>query len=48
MSVSCHGIMSRDMTQEHVSGFMLSAFVDPAAAIHWALSLQEDMMSEPW
>lgn len=33
---------------EHVSGFMLSAFQDPGAAIQWATHLQQMMMEEPW
>ncbi len=33
---------------EHVSGFMLSAFQEPGAAMLWALQLQELMLLEPW
>ncbi len=33
---------------EHVSGFMLSAFRDPGAAILWSLQLQELMLHENW
>ncbi|KAJ9513907.1 hypothetical protein QJQ45_020993, partial [Haematococcus lacustris] len=33
---------------EHVSGFMLTAFLKPAAAILWSLRVQDAMMHEPW
>lgn len=33
---------------EHVSGFMLSAFRAPAAALLWGLRMQELMLHEAW
>jgi hypothetical protein len=33
---------------EHVEGFMLTAFAEPADAVLWGLRLQELMLREDW
>jgi hypothetical protein len=33
---------------EYVSGFMLTAFKQPGAAVLWGLQLQEQMLAHPW